>query len=48
MRRTIAITLLALGTFLGYGAGLAHIAHRHHACSEWRNHDRAPSPHEDR
>jgi hypothetical protein len=31
MRRTITVVLLALGTFLGYGSGLAHLAHARHA-----------------
>jgi hypothetical protein len=31
MRRSIVITLLALGTMAGYGSGVAHLVHRHHA-----------------
>jgi hypothetical protein len=31
MRRRITIAVLALGTVLGYGSGIAHIAHVH-AC----------------
>jgi hypothetical protein len=31
MRRRIAIVLLALGTVVGYGTGIAHAVHAHHA-----------------
>jgi hypothetical protein len=35
MRRRFAIALLALGTVLGYGSGIAHVVHHHHhPCSE--------------
>jgi hypothetical protein len=39
MRRTIVIALLALGTAVGYGSGIAHMVHHHaHAegCPHWR------------
>jgi len=32
MRRKMVIALLALGTLVGYGSGLAHVAHARHAC----------------
>ena len=37
MRRKITIALLALGTFLGYGSGIVHAVHHHHAaqCAGW-------------
>lgn len=31
MRRRIEIVLLLVGTLLGYGSGIAHVAHAHHA-----------------
>jgi hypothetical protein len=41
MRRKIVIGLLALGTFVGYGSGIAHAVHAHHAhqgpCSGWHS-----------
>jgi hypothetical protein len=44
MRRNIAIALLALGTVLGYGSGIAHVAcHHHHACSGWHGQDSPPA-----
>jgi hypothetical protein len=34
MRRRIVIALLALGTVVGYGSGVAHaIHHRHASCA---------------
>jgi hypothetical protein len=43
MRRNIAIALLALGTVLGYGSGIAHLAcHRHDACRGWHGHESPP------
>jgi len=36
MRRRIVIVLLALGTVVGYGSGIAHAVHAHHArCAGW-------------
>jgi hypothetical protein len=32
MRRKITIALLALGTFFGFGSGIAQAIHHHHAC----------------
>jgi hypothetical protein len=45
MRRRILIALLALGTFAGYGSGIAHAIHHHthHAgesCPGWHHDDR--------
>jgi hypothetical protein len=38
MRRKITIALLALGTFVGYGSGIAHAVHHHHAeCAGWHS-----------
>ncbi len=45
-RRNIAIALLALGTVLGYGSGIAHVAHmachHHDACGGWHGHESSP------
>jgi hypothetical protein len=32
MRRKLTIALLALGTFVGYASGIAHVVH--HRCAE--------------
>jgi hypothetical protein len=41
MRRRITIAVLALGAIVGYGSGIAHILHAHHAgCSDY-HHGRA-------
>jgi hypothetical protein len=41
MRRRIVIALLALGTVVGYGSGIAHAVRWHHAheghCSGWHH-----------
>jgi hypothetical protein len=41
MRRRIVIALLALGTVVGYGSGIAHAVRWHHAhageCSHWHH-----------
>jgi hypothetical protein len=41
MRRRIVITLLALGTVVGYGSGIAHAVHAHHMhqaqCAGWHS-----------
>jgi hypothetical protein len=45
MRRKITIALLALGTVVGYGSGIAHAVHRHHhhaACAGWSSHADPP------
>jgi hypothetical protein len=34
MRRRIAIALLALGTVLGYGSGIARLVYGHSHCAE--------------
>ncbi len=43
MRRRIVIALLALGTVVGYGSGIASAVHQHrmHAgeCSHWQHHE---------
>jgi hypothetical protein len=42
MRRRIVIALLALGTVVGYGSGIAHaLHHAHHACGDW-HHETTP------
>jgi hypothetical protein len=42
MRRKIVIALLALGTVVGYGSGIAHAIGHHHAhCAGW-HHDPQP------
>jgi len=33
MKRRIVIALLALGVVGGYGSGIAHVMHHHHACA---------------
>jgi hypothetical protein len=50
MRRRIVIGLLALGTVVGYGSGIAHAVHMHRAhangeqCSGWHHHgEEAPA-----
>ncbi len=38
MRRKIVIALLALGTVVGYGSGIAHAVRHHHAqCAGWHH-----------
>jgi hypothetical protein len=38
MRRRIVIALLALGTVVGYGSGIAQLAHGHHGhCAGWHH-----------
>jgi hypothetical protein len=49
MRRRIVIALLALGTFVGYGSGIAHAVHMHRAhgggeCAGWHHGEQAPAP----
>ena len=45
MRRKIVIALLAVGTFLGYGSGIAHAVRARHAhgaqCAGWHHGDHA-------
>jgi hypothetical protein len=38
MGRRIAIIVFALGTIVGYGSGIARIAHAHRAhCADWHS-----------
>ncbi len=38
MKRKIVMALLALGVVGGYGSGLAHALHHHHAaCAGWQH-----------
>jgi hypothetical protein len=39
MRRPILIALLSFGVLAGYGSGVAHVLHHHHACG-WHHDDR--------
>lgn len=40
MKRRIVIALLALGVVGGYGTGIAHVVHHHHAaCAGWHEHE---------
>jgi hypothetical protein len=42
MKRRIVIALLALGVVGGYGSGIAHAVHHHHAvCAGWQH---SPQP----
>jgi len=41
MRRSLAIVLLAVGTLVGYGSGIAHALHAHHTCAGW-HHEQTP------
>jgi hypothetical protein len=34
LRPRIAVVLLALGTIVGYGSGIAHVMHAHRHCHE--------------
>jgi hypothetical protein len=40
MRRKIVIVLLALGTVVGYGSGIARAVHVHSQCAGWHHADK--------
>lgn len=48
MRRKIVIALLAAGTVLGYGSGIAHAVHwhwmHHGECAGWHHGPAEPGP----
>jgi hypothetical protein len=42
MRRRVAIAVFALGTVLGYGSGIWHLAHAHRVHCNGCHHEQTP------
>jgi hypothetical protein len=43
MGRRIAIVIFALGTIVGYGSGIAHMARHGGHCADWHGSTEGPS-----